>query len=401
MPFAITMPKLSPTMTEGVIFRWHKKPGDRIEPGDLLLEISTDKATVEHSSLDEGYLRTILCPDGEKAEVNAPLAICSETADESIEGFVPKGVTQAAIVKPAIPQEKPAPTAAVQEVRTDRVIASPLAKKLAKNQGIDLHSISGSGPRGRIMSRDLTQEAPKQVVAAPCQASLPSATYEEALSPMRRVIAKRLQESKSLIPHFYVRQELDAGMITSMREQLKGLERSFTVNDFIIKATALALEMHPEVNCGFNEATQKIIRFAQVDLSIAVTVEGGLITPIIKNAAKKSLKMLSEETKALAQKARAGKLQPDEYIGGSFTLSNLGMYGITEMTPIVNPPQGAILGVGAIFDAPMVKNGAIVPGKKLVLTLSCDHRIIDGSAAAQFLKTLKELIENPLLFLTV
>lgn len=394
MPFAITMPKLSPTMTEGVLFRWHKKPGDRIEPGDLLLEISTDKATVEHASLDEGYLRTILYQDGQTAVVNAPIAICSETLDENIEGYNPKGPPAA---KPDAPKKIDGPQQVTQKAPTTttsgRVIASPLAKKLAKAENIDLHTISGTGPRGRIMSRDLEQKAAPVAAAA--------TTNEEALTPMRRVIAKRLQESKSLIPHFYVRQELDASAITNMREELKKHERAFTVNDFIVKATACALERHPEINCGFNEETQKIIRFSQVDLSIAVTVEGGLITPIIKNAAKKSLKTLSVETKALAEKARTGKLQPEEYVGGSFTLSNLGMYGITEMTPIVNPPQGAILGVGAIFDAPFVKNGAIVAGKKLVLTLSCDHRIIDGSSAAQFLKTLKELIENPLLFLTV
>ena len=395
MPFTITMPKLSPTMTEGVVHRWHKKPGDRIEPGDLLLEIATDKATVEHASLDEGYLRVIVCGDGQKAEVNQPLAICTETPDESIEGYSAQAVIQTGpkAEKPQV-QEAPKP---VVKAPTERVLASPLAKKLARDKGIDLHAVSGSGPRGRIMSRDL-KEAP----AKPCPKATvkPSLTTEETLTPMRQVIAKRLQESKSLIPHFYVRQELDASRIVALREELKSLERPFTVNDFILKATAAALRKHPEINVGFNEATGKYIRFADIDICVAVTIAGGLITPIITGADKKSLKAISEETKALAQKARDGKLQPHEYVGGSFTVSNLGMYGITEMTPIINPPQGAILGVGGIADAAFVKNGAIVVGKKLVLTLSCDHRIIDGSTAAEFLRTLKQLIENPILFLS-
>lgn len=403
MPFTINMPKLSPTMTEGTIHSWHKKPGDRVEAGDVLLEISTDKATVEHASLDEGYLRAILCGDGSKADVNAPLAIMTETESESIEGFTPTSLKQAPETNQEMPKQEVAKQAVQAHANTpsssttksERIIASPLAKKLAREQGLDLSNISGSGPRGRIMSRDL----------APASTSFnaqPVATHdtEEALTPMRKVIAKRLQESKATIPHFYVRQELNVTKLVAMRQELKDLNCPYTVNDFILKATAVALTKHPEMNVGFNEATQKMIRFAAVDLCVAVTIAGGLITPIIKNAGKKSLKVISEEAKALALKARDGKLQPQEYIGGSFTVSNLGMYGITEMTPIINPPQGAILGVGAASDAVFVENGAVAVGKKLVITLSCDHRIIDGSVGAAFLKTLKTLLETPALFLT-
>ncbi len=389
MPFTITMPKLSPTMEEGTVQQWHKKPGDYVQAGDVLLEIATDKATVEHASLDDGYLRAILCKDGTKAKVNEPLAIMTETETESIDGFTPVKTAPQPAVKPVAKETPKAHTP--EKPQAGRVLASPLAKKLAKERGLDLTALSGSGPRGRIMSRDL-ESAPAQVV--------PSENSFEELTPMRKVIAKRLQQSKSLIPHFYVRQELDVSALIAMRQELKELGSSYTVNDFILKACAVCLQKHPEINVGFNEETQKLIRFAQVDLCMAVTVAGGLITPIIKNAAAKSLKAISEEAKALAGKARESKLQPNEYIGGSFTVSNLGMFGITEMTPIINPPQGAILGVGAVSDAPFVHDGAIRIGKKVVLTLSCDHRIIDGSDGAKFVRTLKELLEHPALFLS-
>lgn len=405
MPFTVTMPKLSPTMTEGLVAKWHKKVGDKVESGDILLEISTDKATVEHAALDEGYLRKIITQDGQKAEVNAPLAIFTEKADESIEGYsvdAPKAEVKAPVPKAAEPVKKPTPATpaplpkpVVQEAPA-RVMASPLAKKLAKDQGLDLGSVQGTGPSGRIMSRDLASAQPATTHAAPSALT----HREESLSIMRQVIAQRLQESKQTIPHFYVRQELDAGPIVALREDLKKLERNYTINDFIIKATAVALKMHPEVNSGFDAARNVVIRYGRVDLSVAVTISGGLITPILFDASKKSISQLSIEMKSLAQKAREGKLTPPEFMGGSFTISNLGMFGITEMAAIINPPQGAILGIGAVSDAPMVKNGAVVAGKKLVLTLSCDHRIIDGAEAAQFMKTLKQLLENPVLFLS-
>ncbi|MBS0656544.1 MAG: pyruvate dehydrogenase complex dihydrolipoamide acetyltransferase [Verrucomicrobia bacterium] len=415
MPFTVHMPKLSPTMEEGVISKWLKAPGDHVEAGDVLLEIATDKATVEHAALDEGWLRQILVQNGDKAAVNAPLAIFTAAKDESIENYTPETIAGAAAApakevaapkaaaapKKALKAEMPvattAPKAAVipeKPKESARVLASPLAKKLAEQQGLDLTSVKGSGPHGRVMSRDLDKATTQ--TAAPTRSSAQKIT-EKSLTPMRRVIAQRLQESKQLIPHFYVRQEVDAQAIVAMREECKKLDLPYTVNDFIVKACAHALEKHPDVNCGFNEESQTIAHFSRVDISLAVTIPGGLITPIITDAANKTLAQLSKEIKVLAGKAREGKLQPEEYQGGSFTVSNLGMYGITEMTAIINPPQGAILGIGAVSDEAVVKNGAIVPGKRMVLTLSCDHRIIDGSEAAQFMRTLKQLIEHPLL----
>jgi pyruvate dehydrogenase E2 component (dihydrolipoamide acetyltransferase) len=387
MPFTVTMPKLSPTMSEGVVAKWHKRIGDRVESGDVLLEIATDKATVEHAALDEGYLRKIIVPDGQKAVVNEPLAIFTETADESIEGYQPQGV----MVEAPKVEAKAAPVAAAPKHTSERVMASPLAKKLAKEQGIDLHAVQGTGPSGRIMSRDLAQTKPAAVAGT---------TVVQELSMMRKVIGQRLQESKQTIPHFYVRQGIDAEALVNLREELKKFDLNYTINDFILKACAIALKKHPEVNSGYDSARNAAIRFSQVDISVAVTIAGGLITPILFNAATKSMAELSLEMKTLAVKAREGKLTPQEFQGGSFTVSNLGMFGITEMTAIINPPQGAILGVGAISDVPVVKNGAIVPGKKMVLTLSCDHRIIDGAEGAQFMRTLKQLLENPVLFLS-
>lgn len=386
MPFTVTMPKLSPTMSEGVVAKWHKHPGDRVEAGDLLLEISTDKATVEHNALDEGFLRKIICKEGDKAAVNDPLAIFTASQDESIEGYSPAPVTAAPEKKEVVPQ---APVKKV-EAPTTRVLASPLARKLAAQKNLDLSSIQGSGPSGRVMSRDLAQ----------VKAASPSEITEEAMTPMRKVIAQRLQEAKATIPHFYVRQDVDAQALWDMRESLKKHDLSYTINDFIIKACAHALKKHPEVNSGYNETNGTIIRFPRVDIAVAVTISGGLITPILVDAANKSLGQLSKEIKSLATRAREGKLSPQEYQGGSFTLSNLGMFGVTEMTAIINPPQGAILGVGAVVDAPVVRDGLLAVGKKLVITLSCDHRIIDGAEAASFTRTLKQLLENPLLFLT-
>lgn len=392
------MPKLSPTMTEGVVAKWHKRPGDRVESGDVLLEISTDKATVEHAALDEGYLRAIVGNEGDKIEVNAPLAVFTETADESIDGYIPKPLGQ----KEA-PKEVVAPQAPVQvasKTAETRVLASPLAKKLAKERQIDLGHVAGSGPRGRIMSRDLEVKQAQPVATTTTSTPTSTPFTTEALSPMRKVIGQRLQESKSTIPHFYVRSEVDALPISQLREELKRLERSVTINDFIVKAVACALKKHPEVNSGYDAQKGVALRFSRVDICVAVTVPGGLITPIVFEANKKSLTEISQNVKLLAAKAREGKLQPVEYQGGSFTISNLGMYGIDEMTAIINPPQGAILGIGAASDTPVVKNGQIVAGKKMVLTLSCDHRLIDGAEAAQFMRTLKELIENPVLFLS-
>ncbi len=437
MPFTVYMPKLSPTMTEGVIAKWHKKVGDFVEVGEVFLEISTDKATVEHAAIDEGFIRTIIGNEGDKVQVNDPLAVFTETADESIEGYTAKPLGEKPIkAKAEAPTEAPTQPEAATQPKTEpkanepkaneakssdtkasetkasetkasetRVMASPLAKKLAKQKNLDLTAVSGTGPRGRIMSRDLDQATPASSKQPVCQGAVstgpsPLPFTEEPLSPMRAVIGARLQESKSTIPHFYVRQEVDAGPISALREELKRLEKSVTINDFIIKAVAIALKKHPEVNSGYDAQKKSALRYSRVDICVAVTIPGGLITPIVFDASRKSLTQISQDVKLLAGKAREGKLLPTEYQGGSFTISNLGMFGIDEMTAIINPPQGAILGVGAASDTPMIKNGQIVAGKKMTLTLSCDHRLIDGAEAAQFMRTLRQLIENPVLFLS-
>lgn len=420
MPFMFNMPKLSPTMEEGAVAKWLKKEGEFVEAGEVLLEITTDKATVEHSALDEGWLRKIVIADGAMVRVNEPIAIFSESKDESIEGFMPvknEKVQQevAAVVEQvsevkqqatlfATPSHIPEPPLkgydhpAPSEAPGERILASPLAKQLAKKMGLDLSTVKGSGPGGRITSRDLEKAQPEGMVTfgrreAPMLA--PGTFKEVPLSPMRKVIAKRLQESKSFIPHFYVKQTVNVEHLINLREQLKNLDLKVTFNDMVVRATALALRQHPKLNRGFNSVNQTIIEYETVDISIAVSIEDGLITPIVRHADFKNLGQISSEVKALAKRAMTGKLNPHEYKGGSFCISNLGMYGITEFTAVINPPQAAILAIGGIEEVPVVKNGKVVAGKTLNLTLSSDHRVVDGSDAAEFLRTLKHLLENP------
>lgn len=392
MSFHFTMPKLSPTMETGVIAKWHKKVGDKVEPGDLIIEVSTDKATVEHNALDGGYLREILVKEGDEAAVNQPIAIFTETADGKIEkkAEAPKEVST--------PKEEIKKEPQVQETAPSsdaRIKASPLAKKLASDKGIDLSNLEGTGPGGRIVSRDLPKEGAQ---AKPVSAVIvPSGTFEEEkLTPVRKVIAQRLQQAKSTIPHFYVTLEIDADPLVQFREQLSHANLKVSFNDLVVKGAALALRSHPVINSGFNDKNQTIIRFKSIDVSIAVSVESGLITPIVKQADHKSIGEISQEIRALAKKAKEGKLQPAEFQGGSFTVSNLGMYGVSEFQAIINPPQAAILAVSGIIDKPVIRKGSIVPGKTMNLTISVDHRVIDGVQAAEYLKTLQKLLENPL-----
>jgi pyruvate dehydrogenase E2 component (dihydrolipoamide acetyltransferase) len=426
MPFTVTMPKLSPTMEQGTIAKWHKKVGEKVASGELLLEVATDKATVEYEALDAGFLRKILVAEGSRAIVNQPIAIFTEKANESIEGYQPEGTMPApkaveekkqgreapihsqkavGLAQPAfVPEmplesyEFPFPT----EAAAFRTRASPLAKKLAKAKGIDLTTIKGSGPGGRVTSRDLDLGMPDQTVAFG-KRGLPQVapgTYEEIpLSPMRKVIAERMSQAKTFIPHIYVRQEIDAQMLVEAREQLKAGNLKVTYNDFVIRATALALKEHPQINSGFNSVTQSIILFKTIDISVGVTVEGGLITPIIRHADYKNLGEISAEVKELAARAKVGKLQPEEYKGGSFTISNMGMFGVTDFCAIINPPQSCILAVGGIEEAPRVKNKQVVVGSKMSLVLSADHRVVDGAEAAKFLKAVQRYLENPALLI--
>jgi pyruvate dehydrogenase E2 component (dihydrolipoamide acetyltransferase) len=427
MPFTVTMPKLSPTMESGVLVKWHVKEGALVKVGDVLFEVATDKATVEHAALDGGYVRKILIQEGGEAIVNQPLAIFTEKKEESIEGYQPEGdMPKAPIAKPAVVAESApvakAPTGAAMQQPAfvpeppleqythlfpteeigGRLKVSPLARKLAQEKGVDLSTVKGSGPHGRIVSSDLPLGQPAASVAFGHRElpQIPPGTYEEEpLTPMRKTIGQRLQQSKSFIPHFYVTQEIKAAKLVDVQQQLKNEGIKISYNDFIIRAAALALKEYPAINSGFNSETNSIIRFKTIDISIAVSVPAGLITPIIRYADCKNLGQLSVEMKSLAARAREGKLKREEYMGGSFSISNLGMFGISDFVAVINPPQAAILAVGGIEDRPVVHEGVVIVGKTMHLTLSADHRVVDGAAAALFLKSVQKFLEAPALLL--
>ena len=427
MPFTVTMPKLSPTMEEGVLAKWHKKEGDYVKSGEVMFEVATDKATIEHAALDPGFVRKILVKEGGSALVNQPLAIFTEKQEESIEGYKPEGVeAKAAQIAPAleVKKEQPSPmsktptqphlsglqepafvpaappkSAPFKSTATQgRVPASPLAKKMAEQKGIDISTVQGSGPGGRVMSRDIDLGQPNLPLTFGRQETpniAPGSFEEETLTPMRKVIGQRLQASKTFIPHFYITQEVRAERLIDSREQLKNMGHHISINDFIVKACAIALREHPDVNSGFNSVNQTIIRFKTVDVAIAVGLDNGLITPIVRYADYKNLGQISQEVKSLVKKAKDGKLQPEEYTGGSFTISNLGMLGISHFVAVINPPQAAILAIGGIEDKAVIEDGEVVAGKVMTLTLSADHRVIDGVAGAKFIKTVQKFLENP------
>lgn len=418
-----TMPALSPTMERGTIVKWHKKKGDEVTKG-VLMEVQTDKATNEYESPRKlGFLREILVKEGQEVDVGTPIALFTETADEEYEYKAPKkeepkkeeakvekagakspaatasagGMQMPAFVPPPPPQKGfQFPTGELQS----RVVASPLAKKMAKERGLDLTSVKGSGPGGRIVEEDLSRAQSDSAVSF-ARRAMPEAaagTYEEEpLTPMRKIIGTRLQQSKAFIPHFYVRQEIDAQPLFEAGEQLKQGGLKITTNTFVLKAVAMALREHPKVNCGFNSVSQSIVRFKTIDISVAVAIDDGLITPIVRHADYKNLGELSVEVKELATRAKAGKLQAEEYQGGSFTISNLGMFGISDFVAVINPPQAAILAIAGIEECIRLKQGVVTAGKKMNLTLSADHRVIDGADAAKFLKSVQKYLENPAL----
>jgi pyruvate dehydrogenase E2 component (dihydrolipoamide acetyltransferase) len=415
-------------MEEGTIVKWRKKEGDLVKTGEVIFEITTDKATVEHSALDGGYLRKIIVKEGESAIVNQPVAVFTEKKDESIEGYKPEGempkttttaAPAATKAEAAAPVSNAAPTAGPTtglaqpafapepplknydfppSSKPEYTPASPLAKKIAKDKGIDLSTVKGSGPGHRVVSSDLPLGQPNLPVTFGRHEKpqiIPGTFEEEKMTPMRKAIAQKLQSAKTFIPHFYVTMEVRGERIIDAREQLKNLGHKISVNDFVVRACALALREHPEVNSGFNSANQTLIRFKTIDISIAVALPEGLITPIVRHADYKNLGEIAVEIKHLAQKAKEGKLQREEYTGGSFTISNLGMYGVSDFVGIINPPQAALLAVGAIEDRAVVEDHQVVPGKVMRLTLSGDHRVIDGALGAQFLQTVKKYLENP------
>lgn len=405
------MPKLSDTMTEGTIARWKKKKGDTVEVGDVLAEVETDKATMEMEAFDDGVLADIFVPEGGKAAVGEKIALIladGESADAPVSA--PKPSEKSGKYPDMPPAE--APVAPKRAVTSDgRIKASPLARKLAAERGVSLEFVTASGPGGRIVAADIPEKG--AAPAAPAAAPAPAAPKIEAkagagdtkvpLSNMRRVIAERLVASKQQNPHFYLSIEVDAGPLMRIRKELNSANEAaglpkLTVNDFVLLAVSRAAAQHPYVNASFTG--EGIIQFASVNLSVAIAVEDGLVTPVIRGAEKLSLKDISSAVKDLAKRARDKKLKPEEYAGGTITVSNLGAYGIEQFFAIINPPQAAILAVGAIVKKPVVNaKGEIVAGERMNISLSGDHRVVDGAVGAEFLSTLRRLVENPALML--
>jgi pyruvate dehydrogenase E2 component (dihydrolipoamide acetyltransferase) len=416
----ILMPMLSPSMTEGTLVRWIKKEGDAVKSGDVLAEVETDKATMDLEAFDAGILRKILVQDGEKVAVNAKVGIIG-TKDEKIDESAPAAPKSAAPAKeeaPPVSKEEP-PAAAPAPAKAaappipvatgGRLKASPLARKIAQEKQVDLASLSGSGPGGRIVKSDVLNAPVNGRGSSGGGSSLvprgPIAPEgRQKLSTMRSVIAKRLLESKTQIPHFYLEIEIDAKPMLELRAQLNETlgklkpPVKLSLNDFVLKAAAEAVRRVPAVNASFDGDAIK--QHPEVQLSFAVAIAEGLITPIVREAQNKSLIQISGEAKGLAAKAKEGKLKPEEFQGGTFTVSNLGMLGIDSFYAIINPPQAAILAVGNIVKKPVVgPNDEIVVGHRQSLTLSCDHRVVDGAVGAAYLKELRELLEKPALLL--
>jgi pyruvate dehydrogenase E2 component (dihydrolipoamide acetyltransferase) len=417
----ILMPALSPTMTEGKLARWLKKEGDEIKSGDVLAEIETDKATMEVEAVDEGFLaKIVVADDTEGVPVNAVIGILTATKGEAVDA--PKEAPKPAAAKEAEPAKaaepaKPAPAAqsASAPAQGERIFVSPLAKRMAKQAGIDLSTIKGSGPNGRIVKADLDQ-AGAAPAAAQAAAPAPAAAAPKAAAPapvitaphkkipnstMRKVIAKRLLESKQTVPHFYVTTNIEIDALLKLRAELNAKSPKegagafkLSVNDMVIKACAVALRRHPMVNSTYTE--EAIIQYDDVDISIAVAIPDGLITPIIRKADAQGLAAISNSMKDLGARAKGGKLKPEEFQGGGFSISNLGMFGVSEFSAIINPPQSAILAVGAGEKRAVVKGDNIVVATVMTVTLSCDHRVVDGALGAEFLATLKSIIEEPL-----
>ena len=434
MPINVLMPALSPTMTEGKLARWLKKEGDAVKSGQVLCEIETDKATMEVEAVDEGTLGKILVADGtEGVKVNTPIAVILEEGESaaSASASAPAPVAKpSAAVAPAVAAAPAASPAAAPAKDAGRVFVSPLARRMAEQAGLDLAAIRGSGPNGRIVKADIDAAlaggktvarpaapaaAPSAAAAAAASAPAPAAVSAAALaaigphklvplSTMRRVIARRLTESKQQVPHFYLTVDCVIDRLLAGRAALnaKSPEKGpgafkLSVNDFVIKSVAVALRQVPAANASYSD--DGILMWDNVDVSIAVAIPGGLITPIIRNADAKGLAQISNEMKDLAARAKDGKLKPEEFQGGGFSISNLGMFGIKEFGAVINPPQGAILAVGAGEQRPVVKDGALAIATVMSCTLSVDHRVIDGAVGAEFLAAFKRIVEDPLAML--
>jgi pyruvate dehydrogenase E2 component (dihydrolipoamide acetyltransferase) len=451
MATQVIMPKLSPTMEEGQLSRWLKKEGDKVSMGEPLAEIDTDKATMEMQALGSGVLRKILIREGESAPLGQLIAIIGEpdedisaltsqaTAAQEAKSSTPPAEAKDSDAPEAAPVSAPAATdnavdqgasaagngrpesRPIESASAGRLIVSPLAARMAAESGIDLRSVSGSGPGGRIIKRDVeelighgksatpesgSQTPPRHLRAVPGSPFQKSATAQasayrdEPMSEMRRTIARRLVTSLGPVPHFFLTIEIEMDRAAEMRKAINELEPELKIslNDVVIKVAAAALMQHPQVNASFQD---KVVRYYEhADIGVAVAIDDGLITPIVRAADQKSLSEIATEVRDLAERARNRKLRPEEFMGASFSVSNLGMFGIEEFTAIINPPEGAILAVGAMSPKPVVRNNEIVVRQMMRATMSCDHRVIDGATGAKFLQTFKKILENPL-FLVV
>lgn len=426
------MTQLSPTMTEGTIVNWLKKVGDTVSPGEILAEVETDKAVMEMEAYDSGTLLAIVADAGSKVAVGLPVAIIGQ-ANEDITKLLEESKKK--IPQTSVSETKPVAVESSKEKikeasqlkdekqsqakegikshqenvfsATGRILASPLAKSIALEKSIDLKKVQGSGPAGRILQKDVLAyfENPninQKQISSKSQSRVRE-DLEKPISGMRKVIAERLTSSKINLPHFYLNMEIDASAIVSFREKFNlGLKefskeespsQKISINDCIVKAVALSLIKHPAVNASWQN--DKIIEYGRIDIGIAVSIEDGLITPVLRNTNQMSLIGISQEIKSLAEQAKKRKLKPEQFTNSTFTISNLGMFGISFFTAIINEPESAILAVGAIEDKPVIKNGQVVAGKTMSLTLSCDHRVVDGAEGAKFLGSLKKFLENP------
>ena len=415
MAIKIEMPKLSDTMEEGVISKWNVNEGDEVTAGDIIAEVETDKATMDVEVFDAGTILKIVPGEGDAVPLGGLIAIIGE-ANEDISSLLEDTITATADSTSTSKQDKvksneetfDTPANVVASSSEDgRIKASPLAKKIAADKGVDLNSIAGSGPDGRIVKKDIetaqsitTSTLTRPGTPAPTPASINKsfsslASQEVKVSQMRKVIAKRLSESKFSNPHFYETIDIDMKAAIEARMQLKDkMDVKVSFNDIVVKASAIALSRHQAINSSWMGDT--IIEHGDVHIAVAVAIEEGLMTPVLRHVDQKGLIQISSETRELAGMARDRKLASEQMEGSTFTISNLGMFGIEEFTAIINPPNSCILAVGAIRDVPVIENGAVVPGKRMKVTLSSDHRIVDGAKAADFLNTLRSLIENPL-----
>ncbi len=424
----IEMPKLADTMTEGTLLKWRKKVGDKVQVGDIVADVETDKATMEMEAFDEGIIHKFLVDEGQKVAIGSRLVVLLAKGENppTDEEAAKSGKQASPAVEPAAkPAQsassapasggKSAAVASAPAADGSRVKSSPLARKLAADKGVDLAALQGTGPGGRIIARDVEtgkatakahggagHSAPAAAPSVPVMPAGPNDT-RIALSGMRRVIAERLLASKTQIPHFYLNIELDSAPLMKLRAELNVASEAaggpkLTINDFILKAVVAAAVKVPAVNASF--AGDAIIQYGSINLAVAVAVEEGLVTPVIRDAQKKTLGEISEAVKDLASRARSKKLKPDEYAGGTITVSNLGSYGIENFSAIINPPQSLILSIGAIVKKPVVgADDKIVVGQRMAVGLSADHRVVDGAVGAQYLAEFRKLLENPALML--